>query len=76
MVITESNRIERVVLLTQQILEGQPIKTAVAAEQFEVTQRTIQRDLATISRVLPIYCDGGQWLSVAQNGAAGSISQY
>lgn len=62
----EASRIERVVCLTQLLLRGEAVDTAQAAQTFEVSRRTIQRDLAEMSRVLPIYSDGGRWMVITE----------
>lgn len=74
MVLLESNRIERVCVITQMLLTGSEVATSAVAEQAGVSQRTIQRDLAAISRVLPIYPDNGRWV-YAPDGVV-SISPY
>jgi len=74
MMILESNRIERVCYLTQILLSGSEVATSDLAERAGVSQRTIQRDLAAISRVLPIYPDNGRWV-YAPDGEV-SISPY
>lgn len=72
--LVESNRIERVCVITQMLINGNEVATSTVAEQAGVSQRTIQRDLAAISRVLPIYHDNGRWV-YAPDGEV-SISLY
>lgn len=74
MTLTEANRIERVALITASLKDGDPVTAADAAEQYQVSKRTAQRDLAAISRVLPIYNDNGRWLLTEP--PANGISPY
>ena len=62
MILKESNKTERVVSLARLLFVKREISTAEAARQFGVSQRTIQRDLNEMSRVLSIYPDNGLWL--------------
>lgn len=62
MILIETTRIERVVLLTSLFLQEKELTTAAAAARTGVSTRTIQRDFATLARVLPIYPDGGRWI--------------
>ena len=62
MILLEATRIERVVSIAEQLVQRGEMNTADAAEKFGVTRRTIQRDLAEIARVLPIYLDDGRWI--------------
>ena len=64
MILLESTRIERVAILTQKLITGGEVTTTEFADACGVTQRTIQRDLADISRVLPVYFDGRAWVYV------------
>jgi len=61
MLLIESNRIERVSNLTEFIIAKREITVQEAAERFEVTPRTIQRDLAEMSRCLAIHDEDGKW---------------
>lgn len=62
MVITEASRLERLIHLAVTLKDGRKLTTAEAAQMTGVSVRTAQRDFATISRILPIYPEGGQWL--------------
>lgn len=72
--IIETNRIERVALLTTLFLSERALTTTDAAARTGVSVRTIQRDFAAISRVLPIYSDGGRWVYAPSDGV--KISPY
>lgn len=74
MLLIETTRIERVVLLTSLFLQEKELTTAAAAARTGVSTRTIQRDFATLSRILPIYPDGGRWIYAPQDGV--KISPY
>ena len=67
MLITESTKAERVAYLTRLLLISREVRTEEIAQQMEVTQRTIQRDLNDISRVLPIYSVDGIWFYLEQS---------
>ena len=58
----ESNKTERVVILYSEFLENRELTTREMAVRLGVTQRTVQNDLASMSRVLPIYPDHGVWI--------------
>jgi len=62
MMLLESTRIERVISLTLLFIESGQVTTTEAAELTGVSVRTIQRDFAEISRVLPIYPENGRWV--------------
>ena len=62
MILRESTKIERIATLTRRLVINREISTADLAQEIGVSQRTIQRDLAEMSRVLPIYPDNGLWL--------------
>lgn len=66
MLISESTKAERVAYLTRLLLTSREIKTEEIARQMAVNQRTIQRDLNDISRVLPIYSVDGIWFYLDQ----------
>ncbi len=74
MILIETNRIERVALLATLFLSERALTTTDAAARTGVSVRTIQRDFAAISRVIPIYSDGGRWVYAPQDGA--KISLY
>jgi predicted DNA-binding transcriptional regulator YafY len=60
----ESTRAERVAVLTWRLLTAGELLTAEEAQRFGVSTRTIQRDLAEISRVLAVRPDyAGRWLA-------------
>lgn len=64
MLLLEATRAERVAALTWRLLVAGELATAVEADRFGVSQRTIQRDLAEISRVLAVRPDyTGRWLA-------------
>jgi len=61
--LAESSRVERVTILTRTFLVTGRVETANAAESTGVTRRTIQRDLAEMSRVMEIQPDyQGAWI--------------
>jgi predicted DNA-binding transcriptional regulator YafY len=62
MLLRESNRVERIAVLTQRLVISRVVCTADFAREMNVTPRTIQRDLAVISRVLTIFPDNGRWI--------------
>jgi predicted DNA-binding transcriptional regulator YafY len=62
MLLRESNRVERIAVLTERLVISRVVCTADFAREMKVTPRTIQRDLAAISRVLTIYPDSGRWI--------------
>lgn len=61
MLLSESNRVERIATLTRLLVVKREVNTVEAAELMTVEPRLIQRDLREISRVLPIYCEDGYW---------------
>lgn len=62
MILNESTRIERAATLTRLLITRGEVSAADLAKETGVSARTIRRDLAEISRVLPIYPDNGLWL--------------
>jgi predicted DNA-binding transcriptional regulator YafY len=55
-------------------MQGGTLTTREAAEMFDVSLRTIQRDFDAISRAVPIYRDDdGRWRHVDKPS---SISEY
>ena len=73
MSLSESSRIERVILLHREFITQRELKTQEMAERFGVSQRTIQRDFSAMAHVLPIYVDSGKWV---YEETAVSISLY
>lgn len=67
MILTESTKSERVAYLTRLLITSRELKTDDMAQQMGVAQRTIQRDLNEISRVIPIHCDNGSWFYIDQS---------
>lgn len=60
----ESTRVERVAAMTWRLLTAGELLTVEEAQRFGVSTRTIQRDLAEISRVLAVRPDyAGRWLA-------------
>lgn len=54
--------VERAALITEKLMTGRGLTTAEAAELCGVSQRTAQRDLSDMSRVIAIYRhDDGVW---------------
>lgn len=63
MLLAESSRIERIAVLTRTLVVAGELDTAEAAAAAGVSRRTIQYDLAQMSRVLPIRPDySGRWI--------------
>ena len=67
MILTESTKSERVAYLTRLLITSRELKTDDMAQQMGVAQRTIQRDLNEISRVIPIHFDNGSWFYIDQS---------
>jgi DeoR/GlpR family transcriptional regulator of sugar metabolism len=66
MIIRESSRVERIAYLTHLLTTSREINTGEVAQIADVSERTIQRDLVEISRVLPIYYVSGFWYYLDQ----------
>ena len=75
MIITEANRIERIIFLSMAFRDGRTWTTQDAAQETGVSVRTIQRDFSLMSRMLPIYSDGNEWRYV-DNSQQVKISPY
>ena len=52
---------ERVASITARLLMGEKLRVSALAREFETTKTTIHNNLASISRVLPVYSYGGLW---------------
>lgn len=72
----ESTPTERAAVVAYWLANGRTVTTADVAESLQVSQRTAQRLVVSVSRVLPIYRDdAGFWRLAADDGAA-RISVY
>jgi len=72
----ESTPTERAAQVTYWLANGKRLTTADVAESLQINQRTAQRLVVSVSRVLPIYRDDeGFWRLAADDGAV-RISVY
>lgn len=77
----ESTPTERAAVVAYWLANGRAVTTASVAESLQVSQRTAQRLVVSVSRVLPIYRDdSGCWRLLANDdairGDVVSISVY
>ena len=73
MLLSESNRVERVTRLTYLLVTRGEVCVDEAADVFTTTPRTIRRDLAEMSRVIEIYNEDKHYYYLSQSE---TISPY
>lgn len=66
MLLSESNRVERVTRLTYLLVTRGEVCVDEAAEVLTTTPRTIRRDLAEMSRVIEIYNEDKYYYYLSQ----------
>lgn len=72
----ESTPTERAAMITYWLANGRSLKTAEVAESLRVSERTAQRLVVSVSRVLPIYRDDLGFWRLAGDDEQVSISPY